>query len=477
MSMAKVFTDLFINNEWVSTDSKYAVVNPATEEKLADVSFAQEQHIQAAIASASVAFESWKKLSAKARSEYLAKWYELIITHKEQLAYLVTLEAGKPLKEALGEVLYAASFVQWAAEQAKRIDGMIIDSALPQTEIQVTYEPVGVVAAITPWNFPLAMVTRKIAPAIAAGCTIVLKPAELTPLSALYLAHLSQLANFPAGVINLIVGNPVQIGEYFTSDARIRKLTFTGSTKVGKLLLANSAATVKKVSLELGGNAPFIVFEDANLPDAVANLMLCKFRNAGQTCVCANRILVHKSVSAKFAALLKEEVAKLQVGNGVDAQTTIGPLINRAGKQKAQNHISNAITNGATLYYGGDDLGGNFLQPTILTNMPANSSISCEETFGPVAALFEFDSEEEAISLANNTQFGLAAYFFTSDYQRIQRVRKALQAGMIGVNTGVISVENAPFGGIKESGLGREGGQIGIYEFVEAKYTMNKYSY
>ena len=469
------FTELFINSQWVNTVRRIKVFNPATNEVVAEVAHAEKEHIEAALCSADAAFKLWKHSSAKVRCNVLMKWYHLILEHQQQLAKIVTLECGKPLKEAVGEVVYAASFVEWAAEQAKRIDGYIINSPLPQTEINVMYEPVGVVGAITPWNFPAAMITRKIAPAIAAGCAVVLKPAETTPLTALYLAYLSVLAGFPSGLINMIMGDPEQIGESLTSDERIRKITFTGSTRVGKILYASSAATVKKVSLELGGNAPFIVFADADLDAAANGLILCKFRNAGQTCVCANRVLVQQAVYEEFALKLKALVAKLKVGNGLDADTTLGPLINQAGKRKVLNHVNDALANGASLYYGGNDLAGNFVEPTILTNVTEKALISHEETFGPVAALFAFATEEDAVRMANNTKFGLAAYFYTTDYQRIWRVKQQLEYGMIGINSGTISVENAPFGGIKESGVGVEGGQLGIYEFVETKYTMNKF--
>jgi succinate-semialdehyde dehydrogenase/glutarate-semialdehyde dehydrogenase len=471
----KLYTDLFINSKWVTTSKTFPVKNPATGDELAQVSHAGVADIEAAIQSAHHAFKLWKNQTAKYRSEKLSAWYKIIMEHKERLAEIITLEGGKPFKESLGEVIYGASFIEWAAEQGKRIDGAMINSPLPNSEINVTFEPVGVVGAIAPWNFPLAMITRKIAPAIAAGCSVVIKPSELTPLTALYLAHLSTLAGFPEGLINFIVGDPVQIGEALTRDKRIRKITFTGSTRVGKLLLSQSVDTLKKVSLELGGNAPFIVFADANLDEAVNNLVLCKFRNGGQTCVCANRIYVEQPIYAEFAAKLKDAVALLKIGNGINEDTNIGPLINMAGKQKVLQHIYDAKSKGATVYFGGNEMDGQFVQPTILTNVPDNAIIATEETFGPVAPLFSFSSEEEVIKRANNTPFGLAAYFFTSDYKRIWRVKRELEAGMVGVNTGLLSVENAPFGGVKESGLGREGGQLGIYDFVEAKYTMNKF--
>lgn len=471
----KFYTDLYINSKWIKTSKSFEVKNPATGEEITKVSFAGPNEIELAIQSASDAFKKWKYTTAKVRCEKLMNWFRLIMEHKDQLARIVTLECGKPIKEALGEVIYGASFVEWSAEQAKRIDGSIINSPLANTEINVSFEPAGVVGAITPWNFPMAMITRKIAPAIAAGCSVVLKPAELTPLTALYLAHLSELAGFPEGLINIIVGDAAEIGNRLTTDPRIRKITFTGSTKVGKLLLTQSAETLKKVSLELGGNAPFIVFADANIDEAVAGLIICKYRNAGQTCVCANRVYVEESIYDEFAAKLKTAVANLKVGNGINEDINIGPLINAAGKQKALNHIKDAVSKGATLYFGGKDMEGQFVEPTILTNVTDDAIVSKEETFGPVAPLFSFKTEDEVIRRANDTNFGLAAYFFTTDYKRIQRLKSAIESGMIGVNSGVISVENAPFGGVKESGTGREGGQLGIYDFVEAKYTMNKF--
>ena len=470
-----LYTDLYINSKWITTTKKFGVNNPATGELVANVSFASELDIDLAIESAYNAFKIWKNQTAEYRSSKLLDWYNVIIEHKSELAKIITLENGKPLKEALGEVLYGASYIKWFAEQAKRVDGAIINSALPNSEINVTFEPVGVVGAITPWNFPIAMITRKISQAIAAGCSVVIKPSELTPLTAIYLAHLSSLAKLPEGLINLIVGDPVQIGHKLTSDPRIRKITVTGSTRVGKLLLSQSVDTLKKVSLELGGNAPFIVFADADLDAAVEGLMFSKFRNAGQTCVCANRVYVEASIYDEFAAKLKEAVSKLVVGNGLLEETNIGPLINMAAKQKFLDHIKDATDKGAKVYFGGKPMDGQFVMPTILTNVPDTALLSTEETFAPLAPLFSFVTEDEVIKRANNTKFGLAAYFYTSDYKRIKRMKSAIESGMIGVNTGTISVENAPFGGVKESGMGREGGTLGIYDFLEPKYTMSKF--
>ena len=470
-----IYTDLFINSRWVKTAKTFEVTNPVDGSVLASVSFASTNEIELAIKSATDAFKIWKNQSASFRSKKLMAWYKIIIEHKDILAKIITLECGKPLKEALGEVMYGASFLEWSSEQAKRVNGSIINSALVDSEINVTYEPVGVVGAITPWNFPLAMITRKIAQALAAGCSVVIKPSELTPLTALYLAYLSTLAEFPEGLVNFIVGDPVEIGNILTTDPRIRKITFTGSTRVGKLLLSQSVATLKKVSLELGGNAPFIVFADANLDAAVEGLIQCKFRNSGQTCVCANRVYVEQSIYNEFASKLRESVAKLVVGNGIDENTNIGPLINIAAKQKVLNHINDAIAKGAKVYFGGEEIDGQFVMPTILTDVTDDAVVANEETFGPLIPLFSFTTEDEVLDRANNTKFGLAAYFYTSDYKRIRRVKHRIESGMVGVNTGLISVENAPFGGIKESGIGREGGELGIYDFLEAKYTMNKF--
>ena len=466
-----LYTDLFINSTWVKTTKTFEVTNPANGELLANISYAGNKEIELAIESAHMAFKLWKNQTASFRSKKLMAWHKVIMEHKDKLAEIITLECGKPLVE----VVYGASFIEWSAEQAKRVDGSIINSSLPNSEINVTFEPVGVVGAITPWNFPLAMIARKIAPAIASGCSVVIKPSELTPLTAMYLAHLSTLAEFPEGLINFIVGNPVEIGNKLTSDARIRKITFTGSTRVGKLLLSQSVDTLKRFSLELGGNAPFIVFADADLDAAIEGLIKCKFRNAGQTCVCANRIYVEQPIYDKFASKLKDAVAKLVIGNGMNKGTNIGPLINMMGKQKFLDHIKDAKDKGAIIYFGGEPMDGQFVKPVILTNVTDNCILSNEETFGPLAPLFSFTTEDEVVERANNTKFGLAAYFYTSDYKRIKRLRGAIESGMIGINTGTISAENVPFGGIKESGYGREGGKLGIYDFVEAKYTMNKF--
>jgi succinate-semialdehyde dehydrogenase/glutarate-semialdehyde dehydrogenase len=466
---------LFINGKWVETSKKIAVNNPATNEVIAHVAHADKSQVILAIDAAEAALIKWRKVLAKTRSNLIMDWYHLLIKHQHQLAHLITLECGKPLKEALGEVMYAASFVQWAAEQAKRIDGSVISGHLDDVENIVHYEPVGIVAAITPWNFPAAMVTRKIASAIAAGCTVVLKPAELTPLTAYYLAELANQAGIMPGVINLVTGDAAQIGQILVEDARVRKITFTGSTKVGKILFANSANTLKRMSLELGGNAPFIVFEDANLEEALAGLLASKLRNCGQTCICPNRIYVHKKVYQEFAAMLKNALEKMKIGNGLDEGVVIGPLINQAAKTKVKTHIADAVEKGAQVYFGGKDLEGNFMQPCILTNVANNSQVAYEETFGPLFALFQFESDQEVIDLANDTEYGLAAYFYTQNYKRINKIRNDIAAGMIGINSVYLSVDVIPFGGIKSSGFGREGSQLGIYEFLNTKYSLYKY--
>ncbi|MEN9391452.1 MAG: succinate-semialdehyde dehydrogenase [Pseudomonadota bacterium] len=466
---------LFINGKWIETEKKIVVNNPATNQVIAYVAHAEANQVIQAIDAAETALIKWRKVLAKTKANLIMEWYHLMLKHQNEIARLITLECGKPLKEALAEVIYAASFVQWAAEQAKRIDGVIISGHLDDVENKVHYEPVGIVGAITPWNFPAAMVTRKIAPAIAAGCTIVLKPAELTPLTAYYLADLASKAGIMPGVINLVTGDAPQIGRILGEDARVRKITFTGSTKVGKTLFAGSANSLKRMSLELGGNAPFIVFEDANLEEALAGLIASKMRNCGQTCICPNRIYVHKQVYTKFAAMLKDELAKMKVGNGLDADVVVGPLINQAAKVKVKMHINDAMTKGAQLYFGGSDLAGNFMQPTILINVAPNSQVAYEETFGPLFALFQFESDEEVLSLANASEYGLAAYFYTQNYKRINKMRNDIEAGMIGINSVYLSTDVVPFGGVKSSGFGREGSQLGIYEFLNTKYSLYKY--
>jgi succinate-semialdehyde dehydrogenase/glutarate-semialdehyde dehydrogenase len=464
----------YIDGAWQSSVETYAVCNPATGELIADVAKAGALQTKKAIHAAEAAFPAWRALTAKERGARVRRWGELMLEHRDALAELLTREQGKPLVEAKGEVAYAASFLEWFAEEAKRSYGDVIPSPKVGSKIIVTREPIGVVAAITPWNFPLAMITRKAGPALAAGCTMVLKPSEETPLSALALAVLAEEAGVPAGVFNVISGDAVAIGAELTASPVVRKLSFTGSTRVGKLLAAQSADTLKKLSLELGGNAPFIVFDDADLDAAVQGAMASKFRNTGQTCVCVNRFFVQAGVYADFTRRLTLAVAGLRVGNALEHEVDQGPLINDAALRKVKDHVRDAVTKGAIVMTGGraHSLGGTFYEPTVLTHAKQSMSIAQEETFGPVAACFQFETEAEAIKLANDTPFGLAAYFYTRDLGRAWRVADALETGMVGVNEGIISTEVAPFGGIKQSGLGREGSKYGLDEYMELKYTM-----
>ena len=467
-------TQAYIDGVWVGKPT-LPVTDKATGEVIAHVPALGAAETKQAIAAAHEAFETWSKLLAKERSQVLRRWYDLIIEHADELALLLTTEQGKPLAEAKGEILYGASFVELFAEQAKRIYGETIPSHKPDARIVVMKQPVGVVAAITPWNFPSAMITRKVSPAIAAGCTVVLKPAEDTPLSALALAELGERAGIPKGVLNIVTAeDPAPVGKEMTANPLVRMVTFTGSTEVGKLLMRDAAATVKRVSMELGGNAPFIVFDDADLDAAVAGAVASKFRNAGQTCVCANRILVQAGVYEAFAEKLTAAVKKLKVGLGTDKGVTVGPLINQQAIEKVEAHVAEAVDAGAKIVVGGkrNALGGTFYDPTILANVTPKMRVAHEETFGPVAPLIKFASEKEAVDIANDTPFGLAAYFFTRDFARSWRVSEALEYGIVGVNEGVTSTEIAPFGGFKESGVGREGSHHGIEEFVEVKYTL-----
>ena len=467
-------TQAYIDGAWVGKPT-LPVTDKATGEVIAHVPALGAAETKQAIAAAHEAFKTWSKLLAKERSQVLRRWYDLIIEHTDELALLLTTEQGKPLAEAKGEILYGASFVELFAEQAKRIYGETIPSHKPDARIVVMKQPVGVVAAITPWNFPSAMITRKVSPAIAAGCTVVLKPAEDTPLSALALAELGERAGIPKGVLNIVTAeDPAPVGKEMTANPLVRMVTFTGSTEVGKLLMRDAAATVKRVSMELGGNAPFIVFDDADLDAAVAGAVASKFRNAGQTCVCANRILVQAGVYEAFAEKLTAAVKKLKVGLGTDKGVTVGPLINQQAIEKVEAHVAEAVDAGAKIVVGGkrNALGGTFYDPTILANVTPKMRVAHEETFGPVAPLIKFASEKEAVDIANDTPFGLAAYFFTRDFARSWRVSEALEYGIVGVNEGVTSTEIAPFGGFKESGVGREGSHHGIEEFVEVKYTL-----
>ena len=467
-------TQAYIDGAWVG-EPRLPVTDKATGAEIARVPDLGAAETNAAIAAAHRAFKPWAARLAKDRSRILRRWYELIVEHADELALLLTTEQGKPLAEAKGEILYGAGFVELFAEEAKRIYGETIPTHKADARIIIMKQPVGVVAAITPWNFPIAMITRKVAPALAAGCTVVVKPAEDTPLSALARAELGERAGLPKGVLNVVTAkNPVPVGEAMTSNPLVRMVTFTGSTEVGKILMAQAAGTVKRVGMELGGNAPFIVFDDADIDKAVAGAMASKFRNAGQTCVCANRILVQDSVYDAFAEKLAAAARGLKVGPGTDAGVTVGPLINADAVRKAEQHVADAVNKGAKVVMGGKRhaLGGTFYEPTILTGVTPQMRVSREETFGPVAPLFKFGSEAEAIAMANDTPFGLAAYFFARDVGRCWRVAEALEYGIVGVNEGITSTEIAPFGGFKESGVGREGSHHGIEEFVEIKYTL-----
>ena len=468
-------TDAFVGGKWISAQSKerFPVNNPATGELLAEVPNLGAAETREAIQQANDAWPSWRAKAAKERAAILRRWFDLQVEHQEDLAQLMTAEQGKPLAEARGEVLYAASFVEWFAEEAKRMYGDVIPAPVNDRRIVVIKQPIGVVAAITPWNFPLAMITRKCAPALAAGCPVVVKPSELTPLCALALAELAEQAGVPAGIFNVITTTKsAEVGGELTSSGIVRKLSFTGSTAVGKLLMKQCADTVKKLSLELGGNAPFIVFDDADLDAAVLGAMASKYRNAGQTCVCANRLLVQDGVYDAFAEKLAVAVAALKVGPGTEDGVTQGPLINESAIAKIEDHINDALNHGARLMIGGHRhaLGGTYFEPTILADVTSAMKVSKEETFGPVAPLFRFKDEAEAIAMANDTEFGLASYFYSRDIGRCWRVAEALEYGMVGINEGIISTEVAPFGGVKESGLGREGSSYGLDEFTEVKY-------
>lgn len=464
----------FIGGKWIAADdaSQMAVLNPANGKIIAEVANCGSNETTRAITAANEAWPAWRGLTAKQRAQILRRWFELILQNTEDLAQLITAEGGKPLAEARGEVAYGASFVEWFAEEGKRAYGETIPATAADKRLVVIKQPIGVCAAITPWNFPLAMITRKVAPALAAGCTVVIKPAEQTPLTALALAVLAEEAGLPAGVFNVITGNPVAIGGQLTASPIVRKLSFTGSTEVGRLLMAQCAATVKKVSFELGGNAPFIVFDDADLDAAVDGALIAKYRNAGQTCVCANRFLIQSGIYDAFAERFAERVRNMKVGPGNEEGVVQGPLIDDAALAKVESHVADAIARGARVLCGGSrhDQGGNFFQPTVLADVTPAMRVAREETFGPVAPLFRFESEAEAIAMANDTEFGLAAYFYSCSLARSWRVGEALEYGMVGVNTGLISNEVAPFGGIKQSGIGREGSKYGIDDYLEIKY-------
>jgi succinate-semialdehyde dehydrogenase / glutarate-semialdehyde dehydrogenase len=464
----------FIDGNWMGADNGGAldVKNPATLSKLGSIPNMGAAETRRAIAAAAAALPAWKARTAKERAVILRRWFDLMLEHQDDLATLMTAEQGKPLAESKIEIQYAASFIEWFAEEAKRLYGDIIPGHQNDKRIMVLRQPVGVVAAITPWNFPAAMITRKAGPALAAGCTLVCKPATQTPYSAFALAELADRAGVPKGVFNVITGSAAAIGGEMTANPTVRKLTFTGSTEVGKKLMAQCAGTVKKLSLELGGNAPFIVFDDADLDAAVLGAMASKYRNTGQTCVCANRLLIQAGVYDEFAKKLKSAVAQLRVGDGLAGVTDQGPLIDAKAVAKVEEHIADALAQGAKVLLGGKRhaLGGFFFEPTILTDVTPKMLVAREETFGPVAPLFKFSTEAQAIAMANDTEFGLAAYFYTRDLARSWRVSEAVEYGIVGLNTGIISTEAAPFGGIKESGTGREGSKYGILDYTEIKY-------
>ena len=464
----------YIDGAWVDAESKatFVVTNPADGATLGRVPDMGAMETRRAIATAHAAWPAWRAKTAKERAVILRRWFDLILANQEDLAQLMTAEQGKPLSESRGEIVYAASFVEWFAEEGKRIYGDTVPQTQADKRFLVIKQPIGVCAAITPWNFPAAMITRKVAPALAAGCVVVLKPAEQTPFSALALAELGERAGIPNGVLNIVTGNAPAIGGEMTANPLVRKLTFTGSTEVGRLLMQQCAPTVKKLSLELGGNAAFIVFDDADLDAAVEGVIASKFRNTGQTCVCANRILVQDKIYDAFAAKLAEKLCGLKVGDGSEPGVTQGPLIDEAALAKVEEHVADAIEHGARVIMGGKRhaRGGTFFEPTLLGDVTPATKIAREETFGPVAPLFRFHTEEEALRLANDTEFGLASYFYSRDIGRVWRVAEALECGIVGINTGLISTEVAPFGGVKQSGLGREGSKYGIEEFLEVKY-------
>ena len=465
----------YINGEWVgdNTESRFEVTNAYTNEVISTLPEMGKKETNDAIEAANIAWPNWRSKTAKERAVILKKWFDLIMENQEDLAILMTAEQGKPIAEARGEVGYGASFIEWFAEEGKRTYGDVIPTPSNDRRIIVIKQPIGVVASITPWNFPIAMITRKCAPALAAGCPVVIKPASETPLSALAIAELADQAGIPKGILNVVVGtHSSEIGLALTESKIVRKLSFTGSTAVGKILTRNCADTMKKVSMELGGNAPFIVFDDADLDSAVSGALISKFRNTGQTCVCSNRILVQEGIYDEFVTRLADAVKTLNVGNGMEDGINQGPLISQKALDKVKDHISDAIDRGAVIVAGGKphQSGGTMFEPTVISNVDSSMKVASEETFGPLAPIFKFSTEQEAIDMANDTEFGLASYFYTSNVNRIWRVSEALEYGMVGVNEGVISNEVAPFGGVKESGLGREGSHYGIDDFLELKY-------
>ena len=466
-------TDALINGQWLAGSSRFEVTDPATGAKLADVANLGPGEAEAAIAAANAAWPAWRSKTGKERSILLRKWYDLLMANVEDLGRLMTAEQGKPFAEAKGEVAYGASFVEWFAEEAKRVNGETLPQFDNNRRLMVIKQPIGVCAAITPWNFPLAMITRKVAPALAAGCPVVIKPAELTPLTALAAAELAVRAGIPAGVLNVLTAdsaNSIAVGKVFCASDVVRHISFTGSTEVGRILMAQSAPSIKKLSLELGGNAPFLVFDDADVDSAVEGAMASKYRNAGQTCVCANRIYVQDGVYDEFVKKFAAKVQALKVGNGFEDGVVQGPLIEPAAIEKVQRHVQDAVQRGGQLITGGQVLKGQFFQPTVVANATPDMLCAKEETFGPFAPIFRFKTEQEAIDAANNTEFGLASYFYSRDVGRIFRVSEALEYGMVGINVGIIATEHVPFGGVKHSGLGREGSSHGMEEYVEMKY-------
>ncbi|MFM2075804.1 MAG: hypothetical protein RJB34_2109 [Pseudomonadota bacterium] len=466
-------TDALINGQWVKGNRRFDVTDPATGQKLADVANLGPQEAEQAIAAANTAWGPWKTKTAKERSIILRKWFDLLMANQDDLGRIMTAEQGKPLAEAKGEVAYGASFVEWFAEEAKRVNGETLPQFDNNRRLLVLKQPIGVCAAITPWNFPLAMITRKVAPALAAGCPVIIKPAELTPLTALAAAELAIRAGIPAGVLNMITADADQsiaVGKVICASDVVRHISFTGSTEVGRILMAQSAPTVKKMSLELGGNAPFIVFDDADIDSAVEGAFASKYRNAGQTCVCSNRLYVQAGVYDEFVKKFAAKVATAKVGNGFEDGVNQGPLIEEAALQKVQRHVDDAVAKGARVLVGGKRLAGQFFEPTVVADATADMLCAKEETFGPFATVFKFHTEQEAVDAANHTEFGLASYFYSRDVGRIFRVAEALEYGMVGINVGILATEHVPFGGVKQSGLGREGSHHGMDDYVEIKY-------
>ncbi|MDZ7892687.1 MAG: NAD-dependent succinate-semialdehyde dehydrogenase [Rhodoferax sp.] len=466
-------TDALVNGQWVQGASRFAVTDPSNGQHLADVANLGAADAEAAIAAANAAWPAWKSKTAKERSIILRKWFDLLMANQEDLARIMTAEQGKPFAEAKGEIAYGASFVEWFAEEAKRVNGETLPQFDNNRRLMVIKQPIGVCAAITPWNFPLAMITRKVAPALAAGCPVIIKPAELTPLTALAAAELAIRAGIPAGVLNMITADSDQsiaVGKVICASDVVRHLSFTGSTEVGRILMAQSAPTVKKLSLELGGNAPFIVFDDADVDSAVEGALASKYRNAGQTCVCANRFYVQAGVYDQFVAKFSAKVKAMKVGNGFEDGVVQGPLIEDAAVEKVKRHVADAVAKGGKVETGGNALQGQFFEPTVVSGATADMLCAREETFGPFAPVFKFTTEQEAIDAANNTEFGLASYFYSRDIGRIYRVGEALEYGMVGVNVGILATEHVPFGGVKQSGLGREGSHFGMDDYIEVKY-------